>query len=333
VIPCSPTSSSLESLSLDRLDEEAAAYDAAVRATPDIDRFCSSSAWILPAARYLHPGGRPFVNRQRANWIAFMRVRWRGLELLRPLEAMWGFPAPVLGEEPAAAAEMLLQALVADRSWDVCLIGGLAEGSALEHRLRSAAAGYFRIGPGPMTRRHVADLRGGIAAYLGRRSPELRRSLRKAARRARDRGVIFEVADATDADAADELFERLLAIERRCWKSQAGAGIDSEPMCSFYRDINRRLARSERHRLLFARLDGEDVAYVLGATFAGGYRGLQFSFDQRFAHLSLGNLCQLEEITRLCVEGFVSYDLGMEVPYKRRFGESLFVTRSLILHR
>ena len=84
---------------------------------------------------------------------------------------------------------------------------------------------------------------------------------------------------------------------------------------------------------MFARLEGEDVAYIFGAVFGDTYRGLQFSFDSRFSSLSLGNLCQLEEVRRLIESGLRRYDLGSEVRYKRNWGEEVVETACLIARR
>ena len=102
-------------------------------------------------------------------------------------------------------------------------------------------------------------------------------------------------------------------------------------MGSFYREMNRRLVDRGARRLLFATLDGADVAYIFGGLFGDTYRGLQFSFDHRYADLSLGNLCQLEQIRRLCNEGVPNYDLGTEVRYKKRWGDRVFTTSSLFV--
>ncbi len=104
-------------------------------------------------------------------------------------------------------------------------------------------------------------------------------------------------------------------------------------MRSFYREMNDRLGARGARRLTFARIDGEDRAYIFGGTFGDTYRGLQFSFDERFAALSLGNLCQLEEVRRLSASGIRRYDLGTEVRYKKRWGEEVVATQSLVVYR
>lgn len=214
-----------------------------------------------------------------------------------------------------------------DASWNVALITGLRETSRLFRALVPELGRRFALSRGPVTRRYAAELEGGVEGFLRRRSSGFRKNLRKAERQSRARGVRFEIADYDEESS----FERMLAVERKSWKGRRGVGIDTEPMCGFYREMNERLVERGWRRLVFATLEGEDVAYIFGGVFGDTYRGLQFSFDDRFGDLSLGNLCQLEEMRRLAAEGIQTYDLGTEVAYKKRWGDRIFSTSSLLV--
>ena len=71
----------------------------------------------------------------------------------------------------------------------------------------------------------------------------------------------------------------------------------------------------------------------IGAVFEGEYRGLQFSYDDDHARLGLGSLLQLHQVTELCAEGVLRYDLGTEMDYKRRWAEEIMETEMLVLVR
>jgi Acetyltransferase (GNAT) domain len=324
--PVSPRSP-LSPLSFEELDSRASSYDDAVAGSSLVDRFCSSSFWILPAARYLLPAAIPWIFEEGGRWVVLARsARW-----LHALEATWGLPCPLVGDEPEAVVALFLGALAADDGWETALVTGLPESSPLWRVLLPELARRYVVGIGPTTRRYVANLSEGTDAFLRRRSAGFRRSIARAGRRGRRLGLRFEVADAT-GDGADDGFERMLAVERRSWKGRAGVGIDKEPMRSFYRDMNRRLVARGSRRLSFARLGETDCAYIFGGVFGDTYRGLQFSFDAELAALSLGNLCQIEEIRRLVESGLKRYDLGTDVAYKKRWGEVL-ATRSVLIRR
>jgi CelD/BcsL family acetyltransferase involved in cellulose biosynthesis len=65
---------------------------------------------------------------------------------------------------------------------------------------------------------------------------------------------------------------------------------------------------------------------VLGDT----YRGLQASFDDDYARLSLGSLMHDRQIEALAAEGVRAYDLGSEVEYKKRWGEEGLETVTVV---
>ena len=310
-------------LTLQDLDAIASEYDEAVAAGCTVDRFCSSSFWILPAARHLAPEALPRIARGNGAY----SVLARSSSWLHPLEASWGLCCPLVGE-PEAAVELFLETLEREGGWRGALATGVALSSPLWRILVRALTRRYAVERGPTARRYVANLEDGLDGFLARRPAGLRRNLEKAQRRAEGWGLTFEARDGGEAS-----FERVLAVERRSWKGRNGVGIDGEPMRSFYQDMNRRLLERGRRRLMFARLEGEDVAYIFGGLFVDTFRGLQFSFDSRFSSLSLGNLCQLEEVRRLVESGVRRYDLGSEVSYKQKWGEEVIETASLVIRR
>jgi hypothetical protein len=313
-----------EFLTLQDLDALAAEYDEAVASGFTLDRFCSSSFWILPSARHLTPEAVPRIVRANGAYA----VLAKSSSWLHPLEATWGLCCPLVGRDPDAAVELFLDALEREDEWSAALATGLDESSSLWKKLGRELARRYGVERGPTTRRYVAHLADGLDGFLERRPAGLRKNLEKASRRAQRSGLTFEVRDRGESS-----FDRILAIERRSWKGRNGVGIDREPMRSFYREMNRRLLDRRQRRLMFARLDGDDVAYIFGGVFGDTYRGLQFSFDARFSSLSPGNLCQLEEIRRLVESGVRRYDLGSEVRYKRQWGEEVVETASLVARR
>ncbi len=102
-------------------------------------------------------------------------------------------------------------------------------------------------------------------------------------------------------------------------------------MTDFYRPLALRLG--DRLRTVFARHQGTDVGYILGGVRHDTYRGFQFSFDDRFGHLSLGGLMQVRQIEHLCAEGIATYDLGIDLDYKHRWADESRDTLTLVVLR
>jgi hypothetical protein len=315
----------MELLSLVDLDRLADEFDAAVADTPGIDGFCSSTLWTLPAARALMPPRQPWVFRDHSGWLALMRGQHHdGWHYIEPLEAMWGLACPIAGHDgthlSAALVDLCRQH---DADWDVLILSGLPMGSPLLYHLVAGLLPHYELLQGQVTTRFVAALHGGLDGFLGRRSRNFRRALRRALRTADDAGIRFEpVPQPDDRRAALALYRRLQRIEATSWKGRACVGIDTGSMGAFYEHMVPRLAARGALRTLIARHQDRDVAFVLGGVFGTTYRGLQFSFHTEYAHLSLGNLCQYHQIVELCREGLERYDLGTGMDYKQRWAET-----------
>jgi hypothetical protein len=249
--------------------------------------------------------------------------------VLEPLESMWALGCPLVGADADAAARELLPEIGRALPRALLLLSGLVQGSPRFIAIARALSARYVLRLGPVARRHCADLRGGLDGFLSRRSANVRRGLQRARKLAADEGLTFDAVP-VPADGSDAVYERILAVELKSWKAAEMVSILHSGMLGFYRLMLRRLARRNAVRLLFARRDGEDLAYILGGVLGSTYRGLQFSYDRAHERLSLGNLCQLAQVTALCAEGIAVYDLGAEVDYKRRWGEIIRETVSLL---
>jgi CelD/BcsL family acetyltransferase involved in cellulose biosynthesis len=309
-------------------------FDREVTATPAIDRFCSSSAWILAAASALMPPRVPFSFRSVSGYFAAMRgVHPAGFPYIEPVELAWGLAAPLIGRDPVALAAEVVAVLAVRRDWQLTILAGMTADGPQRRALERALPPRWERRRGTPTARHVASLEGGVDGFLSRRSRELRKSLRKSMRAASQAGVTFESVHAASAGDAVPLYARIQRIEAASWKARDGVGISSGPMREFYGLMLPRLCEQGQQRTVFARAGGRDVGYILGAVFEGEYRGLQFSYDDDHAQLGIGGLLQYHQIVELCAERVARYDLGTEMDYKRRWAEDVMETEMLVLVR
>lgn len=308
-------------------------FDREVVRTPAIDRFCSSSAWILAATSALMPPRAPFSFKGEHGYFAAMRgVHPAGFPYVEPVELAWGLASPLIGRDPEGLVSEVVPLLVSRRDWQLAIFAGLTVTGPQRRALEAALPARWERRRGQPTTRHVASLEGGVDGFLSRRSRELRKSLRKSLRAARDAGMTFESVRVPEGEAA-ALYERIQAIEARSWKSREGVGIHSGPMRAFYGAMLPRLCALGQQRTIFARLADRDVGYILGAVMAGEYRGLQFSYDEDLARFGIGSLLQYQQVVELCEEGISRYDLGTEMDYKRRWAEEVMETEMLVLVR
>lgn len=304
-------------------------FDAAVAATPGVDRFCSSSDWILAANAAFHRASKALVARFDSGWLALGSERHPGLGVcLSPLEAMWGLACPLAGADPEALGRDAAAALAGPLGdWTFLRLSGLPAKSRLLFALAAPLSRRFAVSAGTPVVRWSASLAGGAAGWLSRRTRKFRANLRSDRARARKDGVACEFVERAADPAA--LYERLLQIESKSWKGREGTGFLRGDMREFYRVLVKRLAAAGRLRAMVGTRRGEDVAFQFGGVLGDTYRGFQISFDDRFRNLGLGNVMQAEMIERLAEAGLATYDLGVDMEYKSHWAEKGIETVSL----
>jgi hypothetical protein len=308
-------------------------FDREIAQTPAIDRFCSSSAWVLAANAALMPPRAPFSFRGQHGYLAAARgVHPAGFPYIEPIELAWGLASPLAGRDSQALAEEVVALLASRRDWQLAILAGMTGDGPQRLALEKALPGRWERRRGTPTIRHVASLDGGLDGFLSRRARELRKSIRKSLRAASDAGVTFESVRVAAPEAV-ALYDRIQAVEQHSWKSHENVGISQGPMRAFYGAMLPRLCQLGQQRTMFARIGDRDVGYILGAVFDGEYRGLQFSYDDEHARFGLGGLLQYHQIVALCDEGIARYDLGTEMDYKRRWAEEIMETEMLVLVR
>jgi len=311
----------------DDLHRAARAWDAAVDRTEGADEFCAASPWAFSAAESFPEAEPPVVVTDGASF-AGLRARSAedGTRLLLGLDPVWGFATPVVGH-PVVGAR-LLDARLGLEDHDVAVVVGQREGSIGLRCLVQVLGERRRLLQGPTEQRLQADLRAGADAWWARRSPRFRQRLRRLRAGAVDAGV--EVVDCS-ALPPDEALDRVLAVEARTWKGRSDTGLASPDLADFYRRLAWRLAAADQLRLLVARRDDVDVGYVLGGVRGRTYRGLQLGYAEEVRPLGIGHVLQLHQLEALPREGVHTYDLGMDMEYKRRWADRIDETFTVLV--
>ena len=321
----------LETLDLPALESQVAHFNGLVAKTPGIDHFCSSLPWLLSAREAFQGDLRPVLRSFRNGYLVLLEThhsQWG--PLLLPLEASWCFACPLIGPDPRETVSRFFQFMTQPSSnWKTAFIPGMAKDSVQYREILHQFSPGFDLFHGPTVGRMRASLAGGLDGFLSRRSAKFRNNLRRAEKRCQGEHIEFRLNESCAQWSA--AFQLFMEIESRSWKGLSQQGVDVGPMRDFYFKLMARHAAQEQVRWVVAYRHEEPVGYLMGAVIGGIYRGFQFSFDHRFANLSLGNLMQLRMIERCCSEGLDWYDLGSDIPYKRRWGETLFTTHSIII--
>ena len=309
-----------------------ARHDAIARDAVGVDRFCSSSIWGIPALEAFRPDAEELVvgGDERASVAFVTGVSSQVGTFLAPLESTWGLASPVVARTVEDAGQAV-SALVRTRDERLAIVLGIQH--AIARAICRGLSRTTRVQLLDRTVRHIASLEGGLDGYLSRRTRKFRASLRRSGRLADGCDIRFERHDLRTPEDVDEFYEVVLSVESQSWKSHEGNGAAQGPMVEFTRGVLHRSAAVDRALLILAHQGDEPVGYIHGGFVHNGFRGLQMSFDNRLSSLSLGNLLQLQMIEWLCELGASIYDLGSELPYKRRWAEQVLETTGLAIIR
>ncbi len=323
---------------LGELDARSDEWEALVDASSGIDPWCSGPDWVIPVHRGFGNETDPtLLDCGTAGWA--MLARYEDEEsngLLSGLEPMWGFACPIIGPEPAVVAQHLCRYLKGRADWDRVILPGFPRDAELARTVGMQLIGLGRVGLAEGIVRQQADLSEGFETWWERRPAKLRRNLRNARRRGEEAGLHI-IEPALD----DTLFHRVLAIEHRSWKGKEESGITSPEMSTFYEAMLGRLATAGRLRAHVATLDpgdpAADVGFIIGGVRGERYRGLQLSYTDEAAALSVSHLLQLHQIEALTSaerdDEVMLYDLGMDMDYKRRWADEDDATLILVIDR
>lgn len=295
------------------------------------DPVCTTTRWILPAAAAFAPTSTPRVWRGDHGIVALLEHENPRGPVLTSFDTVWGFATPFVGPDPAALISEIIDDLLPQLDFYALSVSGVDPASPLFEELqRLAPVGYTDTAD-----RCVGDLSDGFESWLARRSSRFRRSLRTALRDAEAAGVAVETVRPVAAPDINAAIERVLALERRSWKTTANSGLIGTDLGFFTRSMSQRFGRAGDLRILFATLDDpatgpRDIGYVIGGVVGDRYRGFQHSFDQDHADLSIGKLLQYRNIEQLAADGITAYDLGMHMAYKESYMDRIESTITLI---
>lgn len=319
---------------MNRLDpvtfrKRVAEFEAAVHACPEIAAFCSGPDWQWAAHQSLlsrNTTGNFLIAEEDGTWLLFQE---NSPSAFFPLESAWCFGCPVIGE-PEAGISLLRKVT---REWYPegagYLITGVRHNGDLHNALQELESEASRYSEFPTTDCMAIDLSQGVEPWLQRRSRKFRRTIRNLAV---PEDISIEAAHGVNPD---ELFERMLAVQKRTYKWMDGTDILlGETYCAFYRDLLERLSKKGAVRVHFARRGGEDIAYLFGGVSGKTFRGFQMSYIEEVKSLGIGNSLQLENMRSVHAEGITHYDLGMHSDYKERWADvqEKYIGIFLVIH-
>ncbi len=302
--------------------------------TEQLDPCSCLTAWQLSFHDCFSPNRLLLLRQEGESMIAFAEeAHWFDFPVLAPVESHWFFGNPLLGERPLALLVDTLGQLQIHRGFRYpgIFISGIWQQSPLLTNLQNFQALRYEAVQFKSEIQCFASLAGGVDGYLSRRSRKWRQNLRQQQNRARRAGIEFERHQPVSSKQAQEIFGRMLTVERQSWKGIEQCGMAESPAHEFYLRMLQRLAMSGDARVIFARHGGDDIGFVFGGIGGDFYRGQQFSFIDQWKKYSIGNLLQMQQIQWLCEQSVRRYDMGPLMPYKLNWAEQQTAMDSWLL--
>lgn len=278
-------------------------------ALEQLDPFCSLPAWQLAFHEAFSPKQRLLVEHSSDSVLCFAENINSPLErYISPIESHWFFGCPLLGRNAVELLREMIKRITkncAPHSPKI-LISGIVPDSLLEKQLLSMFANDFNMYINSKQLQCAASLSGGVDGFLSRRSANFRNKIKKSCKRALASGVEFERILLTSPEEASSIYSRMLHVEHASWKGNYG----NLPIEDFYAALIRRLSMQAAAKIIMAKHGDKDIGFIFGGIAGNIYRGLQFSYDEKWKEFSIGNILQLEQIKWLCEENISRYDIG-----------------------
>lgn len=298
--------------------------------TSHADPWCSAPDWLFPVHDAFAPEAEPLLFGDPTEGMALLaRYETSETRTISGLEPLWGFASPAVGPDHFDVLVSAFEIMSDDPDWSHAVLPAIPMDKEMIIGLASRLAAFGEVALAEGITSQIVDLSEGPQPWWARRSRRFRNQLHKATVQAAESGVQYDTVTSSVG-----LFERLLDIEANSWKGKAQDGITSPAMGQFYRTMIDRLGSRSRIQATIAVKDGLDVGFIVGGVRNGRYRGLQLSYVEEVRELSLGHILQLYEIQRLRAEvGVHTYDLGMDMEYKRRWADYPSSSATLVIRR
>jgi len=200
--------------------------------------------------------------------------------------------------------------------WDVFKIGRFVEGNpaldAVERTLNQSSYNFEVRREDPSFFITIGD---NFDDYLKSRSDNFRTDVKKKSRRIKALGRV-EFFDHYYFNDIAVMFEQLISIERKSWKTRHGTSIASLAMQQkFFMDMCDYALKNGWLHLQFLYLDCTPIDYNPGLLHHSKYYYLKTSFDERYAKVSPSTILRLNLIEKLIARGVNEIDFTAE-PYE-----------------
>lgn len=160
------------------------------------------------------------------------------------------------------------------------------------------------------------DIEGSWEDFLATRPRKVTHEWERKGRKLDAAGRVT-VARFEGGTPTDRLIDEFIAVESRSWKERNGTSIGARGVETFYHEMARGLAETGAFRPFWVEIDGEMIAFLLGAVHGGTYFAMKTSYDAKYAALSPGVRLFAEAVRQAFGAGLARFDfLGQRARWK-----------------
>lgn len=276
-------------------------------------------AWVSAWARQFAQDLRPLVIVARSEGeplgmaVLFVERDGRVVFPVNFLSPRGGFFGDAVGADAVACAFVELLASSGGRA----LLRGMPADSPTLSALRRALSGSgIPAAERPGRASPYIDIDGSWGDYLAGRPRKVTHEWERKGRKLEAAGRV-SVVGFEEGAASDRLIDEFISVESRSWKEKNGTSIGARGVEDFYHQAARGLAETGAFRPFWLELEGEMIAFLLGAVHGGTYFAMKTSYDESFAALSPGVRLFTEAVRYAFGAGLARFDfLGQRARWK-----------------
>jgi CelD/BcsL family acetyltransferase involved in cellulose biosynthesis len=296
-----------------------------------------SAEWTLAAAQSLYAAGSlRLVQLRQADEISALAplgvVAGSGVERLEIAGATTLFEPCGFSYRDDAALEALCRAVV--NAGRPVVLQRIATDDALLETFTAAARGRGQLLRFNASGSPFVPIGSGWDHYLQTLSARRRQDYGRARRGLERLGKVAIDIQSPAAAAVEAGLAEAMQVEAASWKGRGGSAMLTNPRLSgFFRQLAVRLARQDKLRLCFLRLDGVPIAMQIGAVHAGRWWVLKIGYDERWAEHSPGIQLMWDVLREAFERRLSSFEmLGSAEPWLTIWGREQRAYRTLAFY-
>jgi hypothetical protein len=220
--------------------------------------------------------------------------------------------------------------------WNKMITGIIRDGSPLFHAIIEVFGSSSNI----FTQETYtfAEIRGWLRFedFLGSLSRDWQRKYKRIISHNQETGCIRveHIDGAKTLEMLASIKRRIIDIYRESWKIGSPdryANLALPDAFAYFSKLIEAFAENKCLHIIFATAGGDDAAFYVGVQHGNVYCSLQTAYKEKYRHLSIGFLTQMENFRYTIEHGYFTNNLMANQDYKKHFTDNVIHYSSLVI--